>query len=615
LVHQDPVALLDLNGEANIAVALHTGGVNGDEDALDVAIYPLVSTRSALAAIVSGIGISAQPLSETGDFPLNCRRAGVASLTLTITEFTQPANTTCGQAQPDLALNCHSANCDGVYPVAYRVTNGHQLRTIWSLVAVTSSAVSHPVGLAWILRSNPGTRSAITRETAALEVVAANSSVPLTVAANYSGIAQVNFALNHTAASFRSAMARALRSTHHELTDAPPPSVDFGSLRAHGFAADVVAQAHYGSSLVRQFTGKGPKGPVVLSGSINVSDLRALGASGRHEVVVTDDALSVAPSQTLQWGTPFRVSGVGNSVTAVSADEQLGRLSQSSLSPGLRSALLLGTLALLHFQAPFAHSTRVAVVESPLAKIGASFISDVLAGLRIDPLVRAVSLNHDLSSSLIGANGYPSERSLHSSAPAIWTHSDTTSAALVDAYVSDFSASISSATPIVPLRTATLLAELKNVPGGRSHALAVVSELLAQQLRSFRIVNTTITLTGSGAPLPITITSSAGYSVTGVLSLSAPDVSFPDGNRSPITLDTATRAVRVPANIHGSGNFTLVVELLSTRGNLVLAHGAIQVRSTATSALGYILTFVALGVIVVWWYRTTRRRSRGLHAA
>lgn len=614
-MHQDAVAILDRSGHANISLSIKTGGHNGDADALTVSVYPLVSTRSALAAIVSGLGVSAQPLSSTGDFPLNCRRNGVAQLTLTVSESTRAADTTCGQAQPDLSLNCRGANCDGVYPISFSVTNGSQQRTIWSLLAVTTSIPLHPVGLAWVLRSNPGYRGATAAETRSLLALSQFPSTPLAVAANYAGTSNVNFALTKVAANFRTAMALALRSTHHQLSDAPPASVDFGALRANALASDVVAQARYGGTLVRQFTGKGPKGPVVLSGSLTVSDLRAVGAEGLHGVLINEEALSVAPSLTLQWGTPFHVDSVGHSVTAISIDAELSRLSNSRLSPGLRSALELGTLALLHYQAPFAPQTRVAVVESSLSQVGGPFVVEFLNGLRNDPLITAVSLTQALSASLLGANGYPRVRSLLSAPPSSWSRADSQTAIQLDSKINDYAASISSSAPIVPLRAATLLAEVKNVPGGRSRAFSTISSALGAELRAFSIVNTTITLTGSGALLPITLTSSAKYTVTGVLSLSAPNVSFPSGNRIAITLDTATRAVRVPADIHGSGNFTLVVELLSSHGSLVLAHGAIQVRSTATSVLGYVLTFAALGVISLWWYRTTRRTSRGRHAA
>jgi hypothetical protein len=615
LLHQDPVAILDRAGHSNISISLRTGGHNGDADALNVSVYSVVTTRSDLAAIVSGIGASGPLLSSTGDFPLNCRIHGVAHITLTVSASSRSADPTCGDAQPDLSLNCVGQRCDGVYPISFSVTDGSSQRTIWSLLAVTTSLPLHPVGVAWVLRSNPGYRGATAAETRALQAISQFPTVPLAIGANYAGTSNVNFALTRSARNFRSAMALALRSAHHQLTDAPPASVDFGALRANSLAADVVAQARYGGSLVRQFTGKGPKGPLVLSGSLSVSDIRALGAEGIHNVLVNESSLNVAPSLTLQWGTPFHITAAGTAVTAVSIDAELSRLSQSGLSPGLRSALELGTLALLHFQAPFAPAPRIAVVESSLSQVGAPYVSDFLSALRRDPLIVAVPLSLALSQNLVGANGYPRVRTLAASIPSAWTRSDSQTAIRLDANINDFATSISSLSPIVPLRAATLLAEVKDEPGGRSRAFAAIGGALTNQLRAFSIVNTTITLTGSGADLPITLTSSAGYSVTGVLTLSAPKVRFPSGNRTLITLNTATRAVRVPADIHGSGNFTLVVELLSAHGSLVLAHGAIQVRSTATSVLGYVLTFAALLVIAAWWYRTTRRKSRGLHAA
>jgi hypothetical protein len=162
---------------------------------------------------------------------------------------------------------------------------------------------------------------------------------------------------------------------------------------------------------------------------------------------------------------------------------------------------------------------------------------------------------------------------------------------------------------------AVLQSERLESAGMRQRALNKVSASVSRILGQFHIDDTTITLAGAGAgaTLPVTLTSTAPYSVTGFLSLSAPNVQFPVIN-VPVTISTSTEEVPVAAVIGGTGNFTLQVRFVTTNRDVVIATGAIQVRSTSTSVVGYAITALALIVIGLWWYQTSRRRPRGKHA-
>jgi hypothetical protein len=96
--------------------------------------------------------------------------------------------------------------------------------------------------------------------------------------------------------------------------------------------------------------------------------------------------------------------------------------------------------------------------------------------------------------------------------------------------------------------------------------------------------------------------------------LSGSHVRFPAGHLIPTTIDASTDSLRVPAIAAGSGNFTLDVRLLSSNRQLVLASAAIQVRSTSTSVVGWVLTVIAMLVIALWWWRTARKKTRARHA-
>ena len=616
LVHQDAVAALNSAGHAGVSFSVFTGGVNGDDDAVDVSLYGHLTSRSQLEAIYNGQGISAQPIASTGSFPLNCRTRGVAHFKISLGESSGTAKTTCGGAQPFLSLNCRGQSCDGVYPVALHLTNGRSYSTIWTLVTVTSSHEVHPLALCWIFATDPVTSATTVNETKALATLARYPASNFTIGANYTGLNNVTFDTSSVAVAYRTALSAALASSNHDLANAPPTSIDFAALQNNGLLADAASQAHMASNLVNDFTAKQSIDPIVLSGAVTPKDLNALAKIGIRQVVLPDASLTLQPSTTLQWGTPFYLSGATSHVVALSTDAELRRLVQDRrITPGLRSALVVGTLGLLHYEAPFAPSTRVAIIDSPLAELSPRMLSDLLSALRHDPLVTLSNLSSRITASLAGSNGYPISRKLSAKPAASWTSANVKAMATLDANLRSYAESITSVQPIVPLQVGRLLAERRGSSSSREHVTTLAQAGLAAQLSTFRIDSTTITLTGTGTPLPITVTSHAPYSVHGFLSLSAPNVQFPEGSIIPISLTSSTTAIRIPANVTGPGNFTLGVKFISVDRRLIFANGAIQVRSTATSFLGFVLTLGSLFVIAAWWWRTTRRQSKGQHAA
>ena len=67
-----------------------------------------------------------------------------------------------------------------------------------------------------------------------------------------------------------------------------------------------------------------------------------------------------------------------------------------------------------------------------------------------------------------------------------------------------------------------------------------------------------------------------------------------------------------------SGVLPLQVTLVAPRTDpgappLVIAHGRLTVRSTATSVVGVVLTLLAIAVLAAWWIRTWRRGRRLRH--
>jgi hypothetical protein len=90
-----------------------------------------------------------------------------------------------------------------------------------------------------------------------------------------------------------------------------------------------------------------------------------------------------------------------------------------------------------------------------------------------------------------------------------------------------------------------------------------------------------------------------------------PSLVFTKGSTFPVTLNAPTTVVRVPLRHAYGSDVTLQISLTTPNGVVTLDHTAVQVRIAGTSFVGYLLSFGALLVIAVWWWRSYRRTSQG----
>jgi hypothetical protein len=316
----------------------------------------------------------------------------------------------------------------------------------------------------------------------------------------------------------------------------------------------------------------------------------------------------------LSWGTPFHARGVSTSLTLVASDAQLRALAEGAGPSALRAEETVATLNFLHFEAPNA-SSRTVVIELNLNRVTPGYLSDLASDLRHDRLLVDLPISTAFANSALGANGFSSSRTLITGTPPAWSAQNLTVIRSLSARVNSLSESAASLQPMSRWSADLLTSQARMAASARQHELSDVAASLANTVAAFHIASTTITLTGPGSPLPITVTSSVNYPVTGFVLLEGRGVQFPEGAAVPVTLSTATTALRIPVTLIGNGNFTLSATLVTADRTVVLAHAAIQVRSTTNSTLGYALSIASLLVIGLWWLRTLRRTRRGLHVA
>jgi hypothetical protein len=620
IVHQDALSTLNADGVGQFDVTL--GFVSpGSTLTTQINLFPRVITRSELTPLISGASVPHDVLSTTGNFNLTCsahNRAhfsvSISTTAATSTSASRKVLSPCESHAAHLELPCATNSCDGVYPLSFSVTTNDVTSTTWSLLSVQNGAVAHPLHLSLVEDLAPSTLNHLTTSTQTLDAIARLTKVPLSLTADYRTLAIVQRATAPQDVAYRMALNNALASPLHRSLVAPPSTIDFAGLSANGFTSQVTQQISLSSQLLREVTGRYTDTPVVLSGTPSSASLKALANAHVGELVLNDKALSPQPSATLQWGEPFHPSGL-SSITALANDAPLDALANNAkISSGLRSVLTLNTLAFLHFEAPNAPITKTVVMELNPAKATSSYLNDLLVGLTSNPFVRIESLTPSFNSSLIGANGSPTTRSLVTSSNEAWSALNVTTLNDTIGQISSFNHAIASNTISNELDVAAAEAETTGSASTRQRAISYAQSLFTNQLSNFSVDPSAITLAGPGTSLPITLLSKANYSVTAVVHLITDRLNFPKGNTSIVTIDSSTKSLRIPTSNHRGTDLTLQVVVTTPNDQVVLARAAIQVRITGNSIVGYVLSLGSLVVLAYWWLRTYRRKSKGRHA-
>jgi hypothetical protein len=614
VLHQDAVAVLSSRGVASFSTTVRLMPANADTRAR-VSIYPALVTESDLDLIVSGAGTTRPALASTGPFAVNCARDGHVRFDVTVlTRGRRTAARSCDGVAPTLLFHC-GATCAGVYPLRYSVNVAGTTTTEWSLLALGAARVARPVDVALIETVDRTSIAHAARSLAVLRLFGHFAASPISLSADYETLGALELDQGVTA-TWRSALDAALASPLHRALDAPPSSIDFAGLAAHGLTTQVPQQLSLSANLFERLTGRYVDQPVLLSGAQTPAGLQALGRTGASDVVLPENDLTEAPSNTLTWGAPFFVEGAGP-VNALSVNDPLSSLmDETDIQPGRRAALVLASLAFLHFEEPNAPASRSVVLESPVGATSTGFLRDVLSGLRHDPFDHLSPLTPLFNSSLIGTDGAPRVRTLDvATSHSTWSTHNVDSLLALISEVNSYVQGVKSGDEPTALHIAVARAEILASPVQRQALIDAAKNELALQLGQFSIDAGAITLAGSGTSLPITVISHANYSVNAVLHLVTDRLSFPKGSAVVVTMSSPTQSVRVPATSPLGSSLTLQVLLTTPNDQVVLARTAIQVRIAGTSVVGYLLTFASLFVLALWWWRTSRRRApKGRHA-
>lgn len=365
-------------------------------------------------------------------------------------------------------------------------------------------------------------------------------------------------------------------------------------------------QYNHGAAVITEMLGRGPAAISRLDRNATPQTLALLAGNG------TESAVIDAPPGAVGLA-PVRLDATnGETMKAIAIDTSL-RQTLNHPDPELTGQRALTELAI---------EATNATTDSAIL-----FDFDQLEAAALDVLLDAIDARSNLQTSevaralqvpvALNADGRPLTASF---APSPTSDLSQRSADIgvtrgtVDAYASMIAPE---RTPIIPLETLMRAAAANGLSDQQSAAYtrSVFEEVLTGTADITIEPAERITLTDRQADLRITVRNGQPLPITVEFLLSAEKLRFVDGERFTRKLDPGDNEVLVRVETLASGDARVTVNITSPGGQIELTEGAVDIRSTAISGLGLVISIIALVVLGGWWARTILRVRRNRAAA
>jgi hypothetical protein len=645
LLGQSPTVTPASPGDpAPFAIEVEVGGPVPAGAELGLSFYKKLGTRSAFEQTLSTPPSSAdllQTVSPQSIADLRSVHGGGVELTTTVVPDTAEPS---GADTVDLgSCAIGSGLCSGVYPVVIQLLDagGTAVAHLTTYLTYAEERSSNPLVFSWVVpmaapvrvRTHgslsvalpPLTPSRV-RDLAQLgRSLVKNGAVKVSIApspATMQKLAASTSANAHAALLAIGALAASGPASHQLLTQ-PYVPVNLGALSA-GLNTEILGQVEAAEAVMTPLlhglaaVDQPSSSTWVANGPVNPAIVKGLGSVGATSLVLPDTDLPPATElDHATWSQPFTLStGKGQGITAAVSDGQLSSyFTAEPQDPVLAANQLLADLAIIHYELPGASDPTRGVIAVPPSGWDPDprFVTTLLAGLAGDPVVTTATLAGFFNLVHAGGNRAATTRRLGSNEDS-GLIGPQEAAAIVAArkQITGFDKAVQGSPAVLTELEYLLLAsessELR--PAAQQAGIAAFERHLGAELADVQVLANTVTLTARTGSIPITIVSTAGYHLRATLTLSSAKLEFPAGATRTVLIDHTTNSVQVEVRARTSGDLPLAFTLTSPDGALLIAHGRLTVRSTATSIVGIVLTVVAAVVLGGWWIRTWRKSRR-----
>jgi hypothetical protein len=615
---------------------------------LGLSVYEKLQSRSAFEQTLGGrpSGLM-QVLSPEPLTALHPVGDGLQLATTVVAGTTEPPGSTV------LGLDGHGGcvpgdgECSGVYPVVVELLSaqGAVLSHLTTYLTYAENRSARPIVFSWIVpvgapvtihpraplsQAIPPLSVSRLRDLAVLTgVLAANPSVPVTVAPWLSTVQRLEANRSATARATLAGLRTIAASGPGRVLAQPYVPVNLASLSAAGLPAEIAGQTQPEASVLAPiFTGlpsadQPSQNTWVADGPVTPAIAKGLDQLRADQLVLPDTDLAPASEEYhASWSQPFTLDLGRASVRAAAIDTQLSSLFTADPGdPALAAYQLLGELAMIQSELPGAADPRGIVAVPPASwNPNPQFVAALVGGLVGNPVITSATLSTFFATVPIGGNQAATTRRLaNGDDPQRIGPVEAAEIVRARTQIDAFSSSLLGNQAVAnQLEDLLLTAESSQLRTANQLAgLAAFSRDLSAELASIRVVTSSVTLTAQTATIPVTIVSTADLHLTATLTLSSPKLVFPQGATRTVRVDHQTNSVQVEVRARTTGDLPLSYTLTAPGGALVIAHGRMTVRSTATSIVAIVLTLAAAAVLSGWWARTfwqsrRRRRSRAL---
>ena len=151
----------------------------------------------------------------------------------------------------------------------------------------------------------------------------------------------------------------------------------------------------------------------------------------------------------------------------------------------------------------------------------------------------------------------------------------------------------------------------------RDEAVDAVEAALDSGFQAVHLTGQTdLNLTSRQGTLPVTIENLNPYAVDLLVRVRSDRLRLPEGDAVPLTIgEGEQRRIDVPVEARATGSVPVFVELRSPDDELVLDELRLNVRSTAVTGVGVVISAGAIVVLLTWWVRHVRQVRRERRSA
>ena len=543
-----------------------------------------------------------------------------------------------------LHIDCLSSTCNGNYPLTLTLVNrktGEQLTSLETTLTYiglvgTTQQLNVAVALPLDVSGSPTTNTSMTpAQTNTIDGIAhAILAYPSTAISlepfgrMLSGLAQEANTAGPGSSAARDALSVLTRLTKRtrttEFIREPYAPIDLNALvqgtskktALHEYSAQINAGIGVTAKALHvSFKSTIYLSPVALEPA-SIQIVNALGAC-RIALPPSNIALNNRSQSIL---APFILTNAGPSCSSraafgASVDPGLSFVaSLETNTPQLAAHQLLADLAQTYFENPNTAQVRGVIVAPTSWDSNSEFVNTLLGGLRVNPILKSVTVSTFFRKIAIGADHGPTAGIIESVDGTV----PISSAALAHAYRG--LDTIALLTPTDHALIAQLTDEIFNGEsldltthqrGLLFHTPAIAISDIASSLHLSGTSH--VTLTAAKGKIPITIHYTGPVLPVHVdLLISSSKISFPPAEAHQgliLSLRDTNKVLRVSTRT--SGLYTFELELLVPHQKTVLFGPVVfTITSTAASGVAIALSIGALAVLFLWWSRSILRHRR-----